>query len=74
MAHGENRNARAAKDLAKSIRIPGADPATMQKRFPIACTCRWSYPFPHLHSLEDRQGAVRRWNRESTYKLPIPKD
>jgi hypothetical protein len=33
-----------------------------------ACRCsRW--PFPHLHSREDRERAIREWNRDSRHKV-----
>jgi hypothetical protein len=32
-----------------------------------ACRCS-KWPFPHLHSREDRQKAIREWNRDSVHK------
>lgn len=46
------------------------DDAQSTVEVPPACRCsKWS--FPHFHSPEDRQVAIRRWNRESRHSVPL---
>jgi hypothetical protein len=47
-------------------------PDNLQTDVALETACRCSKrAFPHIHSPEDRQAAIRRWNRESRHPLPL---
>lgn len=53
-------------------KAPEVDYSKMDKvAIEAACPCS-AMPVAHLHALDSRISAVRRWNRESSHKLKEP--
>lgn len=47
---------------------PAPDNLPADVALETACRCS-KWPFPHLHSREDREHAIREWNQDSRHKV-----
>jgi len=43
-------------------------PSEENEKLEAACPCA-KWPFPHVHSREDRQCAIDAWNRDNRHKV-----
>ena len=54
---------------SEEVDAPSAEDSMQAALAEVETACRCSkHPFPHIHSREDRQKAIREWNRDSGHK------